>query len=177
MVYPCIEIIDSGAKKEIIFHQTEKYNSKQVFIKKAKYWYGYGSHRGDTSMFYIHDFVIGNKKIMISYTDTVTFNVHDIEFANNDSICAYFPNERFSSKKKFPLDDTLSIKSNYQRCWTQKAVNNNGVIKLLEYDIYPDGRIENRGQQQCFKNTQRSSIWWAYFSTTAQDIKCDSNFQ
>lgn len=158
--YPSFAIRGNNTQKEIKFHTApgtsyvKKYNSKQGV------WCSFDSYKGDTCMVFSYEYVLKDRIIQFSYSDTTNMKLMDVMEVRGKNRTIWFPKPGFSISPD-PANVNL-IARNYAARYTEKYSQKDSLLIQSAKREDANGRIAFQ-HQHTYRANSRSMFWWYYF--------------
>lgn len=158
--YPSFEIRGNNTQKEIIFHTSigtsygKKYNSNKGV------WCGFDSYKGDTCMVFSYEYILKDRLIQFSYSDTTYMKLMDVIEVRGKDRTIWYPEPGFSISPD-PANVHL-IAGNYAARYTEKYSQKDSLLIQSSKREDAKGRVMFQNQHT-YRANSRSMFWWYYF--------------
>ncbi|MDF2382098.1 hypothetical protein JMG10_11510 [Nostoc ellipsosporum NOK] len=158
--YPSFEIRGNNAQKEIVFHSNSEISYAKKYERKNGMWCGFDSYKGDTCMVFSYEYVLKDRIIQFSYSDTNRMKLMDVMEVRGKDRTIWYPEPGFS----IPPDpaNLYLISRNYTARYTEKYSQKDSLlIKSIKRED-AKGRVAFQ-DQHTYRAISRSMFWWYYF--------------
>lgn len=158
--YPSFEIRGNTTQKEIIFHTAPGTSYVRKYNSKKGVWCGFDSYKGDTCIVFFYEYVLKDRIIQFSYSDTTHMKLMDVMEVRGKDRTIWYPELGFSISPD--LANVSLITRNYAARYTEKYSQKDSLLIKLSKREDAKGRVAFQ-HQHTYRANSRSMFWWYYF--------------